>query len=103
MLEAIWLYEAAKDLKAIGVHIARDNKRAAFETLTRIKTAADSLALHPHMGRPGRIENTRELSISGIPYIIAYQVKPESIRILAVLHTARKWPVKLDEEGNKTL
>ena len=97
MIEVKWLHEAAEDLKSIGVVIARDNKKAAYETLVRIKTAADNLSMHPHMGRIGRVKGTRELSISGLPYIIAYQITNADIRILAVLHTARKWPSSFEK------
>ncbi|PIW88418.1 MAG: type II toxin-antitoxin system mRNA interferase toxin, RelE/StbE family, partial [Nitrospirae bacterium CG_4_8_14_3_um_filter_44_28] len=42
----------------------------------------------------GRVEGTRELVISGLPYIIPYRVKNNTIEILRVLHAARKWPTK---------
>lgn len=98
MIETIWLFEAIEDLKSIGVVIAKENKRAAYETLTRLKTAVDGLSRHPHMGRQGRVKNTRELSVSGVPYIIVYQITDTNIRILAILHTARKWPDTFDNK-----
>ena len=50
------------------------------------------LAEHPGIGRTGRVEGTRELVIPGLPYILPYQVEDRVIRILAVMHTSRKWP-----------
>jgi toxin ParE1/3/4 len=35
---------------------------------------------------------TRELVISGTPFLIAYRIEKKEVRILAVLHTAREWP-----------
>ncbi len=40
----------------------------------------------PESGRPGRVSGTRELVIAGTPYIAAYRVVGETIRILRVLH-----------------
>lgn len=92
MKPVLWLDRAADDLYAIGDYIARDNPRAAREVLIRIKTVADSLSRNPEIGRRGRVEGTRELVLSDIPYLLAYQVTSEDVRILAVLHAARKWP-----------
>jgi toxin ParE1/3/4 len=35
---------------------------------------------------------SRELVVTGTPFVVAYRVNGESIQILAVLHGARKWP-----------
>ena len=50
------------------------------------------LAEHPGIGRTGRVDGTRELVIPRLPYILPYQTKDRVIRILAVMHTSRKWP-----------
>ncbi len=47
---------------------------------------------HPEMGRHGRIEGTRELVISRTPYIAAYRITGDTVRILRVLHGAQLWP-----------
>jgi plasmid stabilization system protein ParE len=44
------------------------------------------------MGRPGRIEGTRELVISRTPYIAAYRIAGDNVRVLRVLHGAQQWP-----------
>ena len=44
------------------------------------------------MGRPGRIEGTRELVISRTPYIAAYRIAGDTVRILRLLHGAQQWP-----------
>lgn len=92
MMNVVWLEEAVSDLKAIGTYIAEDSPEAAYRVLTQIQAAADSLSRHPEMGRPGRVEKTRELVITGLPYILPYYLKKNEVRILAVMHTARKWP-----------
>ncbi len=47
------------------------------------------------MGRPGRLEGTRELVLADIPYIIPYRITPSSIDILTVMHAAQEWPSNL--------
>jgi plasmid stabilization system protein ParE len=56
------------------------------------------LTQFPEMGRPGRIEGTRALVISGTPYIAAYRIDGEALRILRILHGAQQWPDEMFEE-----
>jgi len=37
---------------------------------------------------------TRELVVRNLPYIIPYRVRDNTIEILRVLHTSRRWPGK---------
>ena len=72
--------------------IAQDNPEAAARMRRAIRIAIDRLAQHPNFGRAGRIEGTRELIISNAPYIVDYRVVEDQLRILAILHTSRRWP-----------
>ena len=92
MMEVVWLEEATKDLKEIGRHIAKDDPAAAYRVLAKIKASADSLEHNPELGRTGRVAKTRELVIAGSSYIIPYTIKKKHVRILAVMHSSRKWP-----------
>ena len=92
MSTVVWLDEALEDLKLIGEYIAQENANAAYNVLIKIKATADNLSRHPEIGRPGRVFGTREIVISDLPYILAYQITDRDIRILAVMHTSRKWP-----------
>jgi toxin ParE1/3/4 len=38
------------------------------------------------------VEGTRELVVSGTPYIVVYRVMGKVITVLRVLHGARQWP-----------
>jgi toxin ParE1/3/4 len=53
---------------------------------------AQSLRANANIGRIGRVEGTRELAHPRYPFILAYRVQGKEIQILAVLHTARRWP-----------
>jgi plasmid stabilization system protein ParE len=44
------------------------------------------------MGRPGRVNGTRELIIQRTPYIAAYRIAGKTVRILRELHGAQMWP-----------
>lgn len=92
MNAVVWLDEALEDLKSIGEYIAQENANAAYNVLIKIKATADNLSRHPEIGRSGRVFGTREILISDLPYILAYQITDRDIRILAVMHTSRKWP-----------
>ena len=49
------------------------------------------LADHPGLGRPGRVNSTRELVVHQ-HYLMIYDLANDQVRILRVLHTARQWP-----------
>lgn len=87
-----WSIPARDDLIAIADYIAADDPAAAHTVIDRIDAAVGQLADHPRLGRPGRIADTRELVIPGLPYIVAYRLHDERVQILRILHSARKWP-----------
>jgi toxin ParE1/3/4 len=93
-----WSAFARADRKAIFDYIEEDNPRAAISVDERIRTRVEGLAQFPEMGRAGRIEGTRELVISSTPYIAAYRIIGDTVRILRVLHGAQHWPDELPEE-----
>lgn len=89
-----WTPTASRNLEAIEAYIERDNLLAALETVLEILRQVEVLKDHPGLGRPGRVEGTRELVITGLPYIVPYLVEGERVIVLRVLHAARKWPKK---------
>ena len=87
-----WTFKAIGDLRHAGEYIAADNPEAAKRMAARVKEAVEYLIDHPNMGRPGRLGNTRELVVSGTPFIVIYWVRGAAVQILRVLHHARRWP-----------
>jgi len=87
-----WSVFALADREAIFDHIEADSPRAAVSVDDRIQTCVEHLLQFPEMGRPGRIEGTRELVISRTPYIASYRIAGDTLRILRLLHGAQKWP-----------
>jgi addiction module RelE/StbE family toxin len=93
-----WPVFSLADRTAIFETIEADNPRAAVDMDDRIQTRVEGLARFPEMGRPGRIEGTRELVIARTPYIAAYRIVGDTVRILRVLHGAQMWPDEMPEE-----
>lgn len=87
-----WTRAASQDLESVERYIRRDNPDAAVETVLEIIRRVETLAQHPGMGRPGRVEGTRELVLGGLPYVVPYIHEGDTIVILRVLHGAMKWP-----------
>lgn len=88
--------EAEQDLIEIFDYILEDNPSAADKTLDVIHSEIHHLSEHPYLGRVGRVSGTRELVLSGAPFIIPYQVEKNTLEILRVYHSARKWPDDFD-------
>ena len=91
-----WVRLALDDLRDIEAYICKDSLTAAKKLIATIWESTLLLKKHPHAGRPGRIAGTRELVISGTPFIIPYRVVSEEIQILRVIHGARSWPKDFD-------
>jgi addiction module RelE/StbE family toxin len=87
-----WSLFALADREAIFNYIEADSPRAAVAVDDRIQTRLEGLARFPEMGRAGRIVGTRELVVAGTPYIAAYCIFGDTVRILRVLHGAQQWP-----------
>ena len=87
-----WTRMALLNLDNAIEYIAEDRPMSAKEVGQKIWDSAKMLADHPGMGRPGRVPGTRELVISGLPFILPYIERDGTIFILRVLHTSMKWP-----------
>ena len=88
-----WTHTGLADLDSVHSYITLDNPGAASRMITSLLEAVDTLARHPGMGRRGRVSGTREFVVT--PYVIAYRVGEEAIEIVAVIHSARRWPDRL--------
>ena len=91
-MKVAWSVFALSDRDGIFTHIEADNPAAAIAVDERIVAAIRGLRDFPESGRPGRVTGTRELVIVGTPYVAAYQLNNDTIRILRVLHGAQRWP-----------
>ena len=93
-MQVRWLAKALGNLDDEAEFIARDDPAAARAVVRRIYYAVDNLKANPALGRPGRIQGTRELLVPGTPYIVPYRVRPRlnRVEVLRVFHASRRLP-----------
>jgi toxin ParE1/3/4 len=87
-----WASPAIRDLISAGEFIAADNPTAATKMAARILEAVEGLLEYPAIGREGRLADSRELVVTGTPFIVIYRLRMPTVQILRVLHHARQWP-----------
>ncbi|MBI5495857.1 MAG: type II toxin-antitoxin system RelE/ParE family toxin [Deltaproteobacteria bacterium] len=87
--------EAHDDLRNILEWIGRHQPAAAVEQVDRVLTAIDGLREFPMMGKPGRVEGTREFVVTGTPFIVAYEVRDALLAVLRVRHGRQRWPMRI--------
>lgn len=95
-MKIVWTEPAVQDLRDIFEYIAEDNPKAARALLAEIKVRVGMLVNQPQLGRAGRVEGTREFVLTGTHFILPYRLKEQQIQILAVFHSARKWPMTFE-------
>jgi len=86
-----WTPLAEHDRREIRDYIARNNPAAAAQLDAKFAAAAEKLAILPHRGRPGGLSGTREL-MPHKNYRLVYEVMGDTVWIIALIHTARRWP-----------
>ena len=87
-----WSNEALFDIADLRDYIAGESPKAASRVVLSIVRVVKILAENPHIGRPGRVPDTRELVISRTPFVIPYRIRGTVLQILRVYHEARRWP-----------
>jgi toxin ParE1/3/4 len=90
-----WLPVAERNRDQQLDYLAERNPGAAVKMGDAIDFAVGQLADHPHLGRAGRVRGSRELVVSGTPYIVAYRIEADAVVILRLLHGKQKWPMEL--------
>ena len=93
-MKVVWSARAIRHLASLREYIQRDSERSAAPVASRIFQAVDLLQAHPEIGGPGRVVGTRELVVTGTPYIIPYRVRLDRLELIAVFHGRRKWPLR---------
>ena len=88
----IWTVKAKNDLKSHLGYIASDNRDSARDMAIKIKVSCAGLDKFPKVGRIGAVKETRELVITGTPYICIYRITGHQVQIIRILHTRMMWP-----------
>ena len=87
-----WSAAAAHDLEAAANYLFEKTPSNAAQLVRKIFDASSSLKTFPNRGRVGKVEGTRELVVSSLPYVIVYQVTGATLHIVRILHGAQDWP-----------
>lgn len=53
---------------------------------------ADSLKEMPLRGRTGRKPGTREIAVSGSPFVVIYSAGKATVEVVRILHGSQQWP-----------
>jgi plasmid stabilization system protein ParE len=89
--EVVWTDPAWEDLEATAEYIARDSESYAAAFVEEIKAAATSLSVMAERGQI--VPETGDTSIRELlvrPYRLVYQLTERQVRILAIIHGARR-------------
>ena len=84
--------QARQDVDALYDYIAQENPDAAQDVLDRIERMVDLLPQNPKLGHAGRVEDTRELLVPGLPYVVVYALTEVTVDIVSIIHTRKRWP-----------
>jgi addiction module RelE/StbE family toxin len=87
-----WTPAAAADMQSISDYLKKHHARYRQPTMRKLYERIRGLKDAPYLGRPGRIEGTRELLFSPLPYIAVYRVAGQSIEIWRIWHTSQDRP-----------
>jgi toxin ParE1/3/4 len=87
-----WSPESAADFAGIIDYIRRENVSAADRLANTVYDSISSLESFPGRGRAGKIEGTRELVLTPLPYIVVYRVNQDVLEIARILHGSQRWP-----------
>lgn len=80
---------AAAAERHIIARVFEDSPQAAARLVLRLDQAVDLLGRFPQIGMPGQRTGTRELVVTGTPYIIIYRIQARCVDLLDIRHGAR--------------
>jgi toxin ParE1/3/4 len=78
-------------MRAILRRISRFDAGAAVRLKVRVDEMLVPLLEHPYLFRRGKLSDTREMVVHP-NYVVVYKVAVDHIRVVAILHTRRKYP-----------
>jgi toxin ParE1/3/4 len=92
LIELRWTDAAAADLERIADYLFEHSPEHAACVVRAIYDAPAKLREFPGVGRPGKVNDTRELVLTALPYLVVYIHTGDVIHIARILHGAQKWP-----------
>ena len=90
MAQVRWTPQAADDLEAVCLFIARDSPQLAAAFADRVLRSADQLASYPRSGKSVpelAIDSIREIIVGS--YRLIYRIRQDEVELLTLHHGAR--------------
>ena len=93
MTRLVWTRPALEDVQQIHDYIARDSPGYARAVAERLFAAVERLPEHPLSGRiVPELEQATVREVIEAPYRLVYRVRADVLEVLAVVHSARRFP-----------
>ena len=90
-MKLIWSANARNERDDIFEYISSDDPVAALTMDDLFVERGQNLVEFPHIGRPGMLPDTRELTVHP-NYRLVYELVGDDVHILNVVHARRDWP-----------
>jgi len=90
-MKLVWSEQARQEWAAQYRFYLERNSDAARRLRQAVMDGAKRLRVHPKIGRPGRVEDSRELVISGTPFLLVYDENSVRVEILHVYDGRQNW------------
>ena len=87
-----WLESAEADFDAIIAWYLENFPEVTNTVAAGIWQTVSSLRSFASRGRPGLLEQTRELLVPGLPYLLVYVLRDDCVALLRILHQHQQWP-----------
>ena len=84
-----WTPPAAADMQSISDYLKEHQPEYRQPTMCKLYERIRALKDAPNVGRPGRVEGTREILFPPTPYVAVYRVIGQNIEIWRIYHAAR--------------
>lgn len=95
MFKVQWTDEAETDLEHIlTYYLDEAGERVARAVYDRMREQIGTLQHFPERCRIGRVAGTKEYVLSRLPYVAILQIEEQTVYILNVIHTAKKFPIE---------
>ena len=76
-----WTTDAADDLERIFDYISESRPESARRVAQSVIERLGTLETFPHLGRPGRVQGTREVVFPPLPFVAVYEVRDADNRL----------------------
>lgn len=93
MFSVLWTQEAQKDLDNILLYyLEHAGSHVAEAIYGRLHAQIGTLKMFPERCRIGLVPGTKEYVISRLPYIAVVKIDANTVYVVNLIHTARKYP-----------